>query len=102
MNKLQQIILCFFPQPTATWLERRLNNQGLLKDIQKQEVFNILQKAKFSESDLQMLWTDVRHSCSHCRFNPTTDNGTNYNKEVYKRYKDLTDWVKDFKENQSM
>lgn len=99
MNRLQQIILRLFPQPTSLWLEKRLNNEGLLHNFQEQDVKSILQKANFSKSDLQLLWTDVRHSCSHCRFNPTTDNGTNYNQEIYKRYQNLMDLIENFSKN---
>ena len=86
---MKKIILRLWPQPTSKWLEQMIDNVGMQKDFAGEKVINVLKKAHFSEEEMELLVIDLNHSASHTRYNSTTNNGTNYDHKVYKRYLSL-------------
>ena len=86
---IKEFFLFLFSQPTSMWLETVLGNVGLKRDFQEGEVLKVLKRANFSDRDLDMLITDLKHSYSHTKFNSKTHNGTIYDSAVRRRYKDL-------------
>ena len=86
---MKKIILRLWPQPTSKWLEQMIDNVGMQKDFADEKVINVLKKAHFSEKEMELLVIDLNHSASHTRYNSTTNNGTNYDHKVYKRYLSL-------------
>ena len=74
-----------------------MDNEGMYKDFTEEEVIKALKQGNFSVQELDLLATDINHSASHTMYNPTTDNGTKYDHQVYERYVRLLQIVSSYK-----
>jgi len=91
---MKKFLLQLWPQPTSRWLELMIDNIGMQKDPEKEQVVKILKKAGFTDKELEILVADLNHSASRVMYNPQTDNGAQYDIDVYRRYVEAMNFVR--------